>query len=215
VTEARAPRKYDSTLRRERAAETRERIVAAGCDLLQGSSIRDWHGVTVRAVADRAGVNERTVYRHFANERGLRDEVMARLEYQAGIDLEGMVLEDIVGVTERILEVVSAHPLEPRSPLDPTLTEAGKRERDALRRAVAARTEGWSEAEQAVAAAMFDVFWGVATYERLVVDWQLDGRQAIEGITWVTGLIEEAVRTGRRPGGGAGATGSPRGPSVR
>ena len=76
VTEARASRKYDSTLRRQRAAETRERIVAAGCDLLQGSSIRDWRGVTVRAVADRAGVNERTVYRHFANERGLRDEVM-------------------------------------------------------------------------------------------------------------------------------------------
>ena len=110
---------------------------------------------------------------------------------------------------------MSAHPLEPRSPLDPTLTEAGQREREALRRAVAARTEGWSEAEQAVAAAMFDVLWGVATYERLVVDWQLDGPQAIEGITWVTELIEEAVRTGRRPGGGAGTRGSPRGPSGR
>jgi hypothetical protein len=39
----------------------------------------------------------------------------------------------------------------------------------------------------------------VAAYERLVVDWQLDSEQAIEGITWVIELIEDAVRTGRRP----------------
>jgi AcrR family transcriptional regulator len=152
-------------------------------------------------VAEQAGVNERTVYRHFANERGLRDEVMRRLEQQAGIDLAGLQLEHIADVAARIFETVSSHPLEPRPPLDPTLTEASQRNRDALRRAVAARTEGWSEADQAVAAAMFDVLWAVAAYERLVVDWQLDSEQAIEGITWVIELIEDAVRTGRRPSG--------------
>ena len=41
-----ARRPYDSTLRRQRAGETRERIVAAGSDLLRGSSIRDWRTVT-------------------------------------------------------------------------------------------------------------------------------------------------------------------------
>ena len=33
---------YDSPLRQQRAEETRDRIVAAGCELLRGSSIRDW-----------------------------------------------------------------------------------------------------------------------------------------------------------------------------
>ena len=56
-----------------------------------------------------------------------------------------------------------------------------------------------AEADRLVAAAMFDVLWSVASYERLVVDWQLDRKQAIRGITWVIGLIEEAVRNGRRP----------------
>ena len=46
-------RSYDSGLRRQRAAETRERIVAAGSELLHGSSVRDWHGLTIRAVAER------------------------------------------------------------------------------------------------------------------------------------------------------------------
>jgi hypothetical protein len=45
---------------------------------------------------------------------------------------------------------------------------------------------------------MIDVLWGVAAYERLVVDWQLDPDQAIRGVTWVIGLIEEEVREGHR-----------------
>ena len=47
---------------------------------------------------------------------------------------------------------------------------------------------------------MFDLLWSVASYERLVVYWQVDRESAIRGITWVVGLVEEAVRKGRRPG---------------
>ena len=195
----RARRGYDSTRRRQQAAGTRERIVAAGSELLHRSPIRDWRALTVRAVAERAGVNERTVYRHFVNERGLRDAVMHRLEEEAGIDLAGLRLEDIAAAAARIFEHVSSYPRKPRLPLDPTLTEASQRQRKALLGAVAARTAGWPEADRVVAAAMFDVLWGVASYERLVVDWQLDREQATRGITWVIRLIEEAVRKGRRP----------------
>ena len=83
-----ARRSYDGTLRRQRAAETRARIIAAGSELLHGSSVRDWHGLTIRAVAEKAGVNERTVYRHFVNEQGLRDAVMHEVEGRFGIALE-------------------------------------------------------------------------------------------------------------------------------
>ncbi len=195
----RVRRRYDSTLRRQRAARTRELIVAAGSELLHRSSIRDWRGLTVRAVAERAGVNERTVYRHFVNERALRDAVMHRLEEEAGIDLAGMRLEDVADVAARIFKHVSSYPIKPRPTLDPTLTEAGRRQRTALRGAGAARAARWREADRVVAAAMFDVLWSVASYERLVVDWQLDREQAIRGIAWAIGLLEEAVRKGRCP----------------
>jgi len=197
---ARARRRYDTTLRRQQAAGTRERIVAVGSALLHRSPIRDWRSLTLRAVAERAGVNERTVYRHFANERALRDAVMHRLEEEAGIDLTGLRLEDVADVAARIFEHVSAYPRKARPPLDPTLTEASQRQRKALLRAVTAQAARWPEADRVVAAAMFDVLWSVASYERLVVDWQLDREGAIRGITWVVGLIEEAVRKGRRPG---------------
>jgi len=195
----RARRQYDSSLRRLRAAETRERIVAAGSELLHGSPIRDWRALTVRAVAERARVNQRTVYRHFANERELRDAVMHRLEQEAGVDLAGLRLDGVAEITARIFKHVSSYPLEPRRQLDPTLSEAGQRQRNALLAAVAARTARWPEADRRVAAAMFDVLWSVASYERLVVDWQLDRKQVVRGITWVIGLVEEAIRKGRRP----------------
>lgn len=192
-------RRYDSPVRQQRASETRERIVTAACEILRQSSIRDWHTLTVRAVAERAGVHERTVYRHFTNERGLRDQVMHRMEQEAGIDLTALRLDDIADVARRIFGAVAAHPLPERPPLDPTLTEAGQRERDALLRAVGPHTDGWSDADRTLAAAMFDVLWGVAPWERLVADWQLPPERAVAGITWVIGLIEAAVREGRRP----------------
>ena len=194
-----ARRRYDSPLRQQQASATRERIVTAGRELLEAAPIHDWRALTMRAVADRAGVNERTVYRHFTNERGLRDAVMHSIEQQAGIDLEALRLEDIADVAKRIFAEVSTHPL-PRRELDPTLSNASERLHDALLRALAPRTEAWSEADRTIAAAMFDVLWGVAPYERLVADWRLDPHQAVAGISWVIGLIEDAVREGRGPG---------------
>ena len=106
----------------------------------------------------------------------------------------------------RIFASVSSHPLPSRPPLDPTLTEASRRQREALLRALAPHAESWSETDRTVAAAMFDVLWGVAPYERLVADWGLAAEQAVAGITWVMGLIEDAVRDGRGP---VPATGTP------
>jgi AcrR family transcriptional regulator len=199
VPTAGSRRNYDSTLRRERAGQTRSRIVAAGAELLQGSSIRDWQGLTIGAVAERAGVNARTVFRHFGNERALRDAVMHRLEHDTGISLAEMRLEDVADVTARIFRHVSAYPLAPRPPLDPTLEATNQRQHDALLAAVAEHTAQWSVADRRLAAGMFDVLWAVGSYERLVTDWQLEGDDAIRAITWVVGLVEEAVRAGRRP----------------
>jgi AcrR family transcriptional regulator len=191
-------RRYDNTLRRERANETRDRIVTAGAALVTASSLRDWRGVTIRAVADRAGVNERTVYRHFANERALRDAVMQRLEQAVGIDLEALDLEDVAGAAARMFRHLAGYPIK-RRPLDPTLAEANARQHDALLAAVSAQTPRWSDDDRSLAAAMLDVLWSLASYERLVRDWNLDSEEAIRGMTWVIDLVARAVRDRQRP----------------
>jgi AcrR family transcriptional regulator len=192
-------RRYDSPLRRQRAAETRERIVAAGAEILHGFPVWDWQALTVRAVAERAGVNERTVYRYFATERDLREAVLIRLQEEAGVDIDGLALDDLQEITARIFRHVSAFPLEPRTPRDATLVAAATRQREALLAAVTPFAEDWPQVDRALAAAMLDVLWSVVAYERLVADWELDPKEAIRGITWVMGLVQDAVRQGRRP----------------
>ena len=127
------------------------------------------------------------------------DAVMHRNEEQAGIDLAGMQLEGIATVAAQIFEHVSQYPREPRPPLEPTLIDAKDRQREALFGAIAAGTEQWSEEDRTMAAAMFDVLWSVASYERLVVDWQIDHERAVQGISWVIGLVAQAVKDGRGP----------------
>jgi AcrR family transcriptional regulator len=186
-------------VRRRRAAETRERIVGAGAELLHELPIWDWGALTVRAVAARAEVNERTVYRYFPSERALRDAVLARLEEESGVELAGMRLEDVADVTARMFEYVSSFPLAPRTPPDPTVLAANQRQREALLAAVASAAGTSSPADRTITAAMLDVLWSVVSYERLVAEWELDPDDAIRGLTWVIGLVEEAIRSGVTP----------------
>ena len=186
-------------MRDQRVAQTRARIVAAGAEILHGYPIWNWGALTVRAVAQQAGVNERTVYRYFASERALRDAVMAQLEEEAGVDLEGLTLDGLQKFTAQILEFVSSFPLEPRTPHDPTLTTADQRQRNALLGAVAGPTGEWSEVDSRIAAALFDVLWSIGTYERLVADWELDPADAIRAVTWAISVVQDAIaRTAAR-----------------
>ena len=189
---ARVGRPYDGTLRRERAAETRERIIVAGAELLHRTTVRDLKKLTVRAVAERAGVNERTVYRYFGNERGLRDAVMHRNEQQAGIDLVGMQLEDIATVAAQIFDHVSLYPREPApAPRSdpprrqgPSTRSAARRDRSDHRGMADRRPQKWWPRSSMCSGA-----WAPTS------DWSSTGRSITAGgrsISWVIGLVEQA-----------------------
>jgi AcrR family transcriptional regulator len=61
-------RKYDMKRRAKRQEETRQRIVEATIELHQSVGMAR---TTISAVAEKAGVQRLTVYRHFPNERAL------------------------------------------------------------------------------------------------------------------------------------------------
>ena len=195
-------RPYESPLRRQQAAQTRDRIVAAGVELVHSFPSWNWRDLTVRAVARRAGVNESTVYRYFSTERGLRDAVMRRLVEESGVDLRGLRLEDFADVIARVFAYLSSFPIKPRQTEDPTFAATDERRREALVAAVAQAAPDWSDAECRLAAAMLDMFWSVPSYERLISAWGLDPGEATRAVGWVIGLIEAAVRAGRGPGPG-------------
>ena len=115
---------------------------------------------------------------------------MHRLEQKAGIDLEGMRLEDVADMTARIFAHVSAYPVRPKPPLDPTLADANIRQRRALFSALEEKTKQWPETDRQAVAAMLDVLWSVATYERLASDWDMDSDQAIQAVIWLIDLVQ-------------------------
>jgi AcrR family transcriptional regulator len=180
-------------------AETRERIITAGADLMHGFPVWKWTELTVPAVARRAGVTERTVYRHFSGERDLRDAVLERLREEAGVSLEGLELGNLKEVATRIFEYVSSFPIEARVSTDPSVAAENERQRTALLRAVRPAAKDWSATDRRIAAGMLDVLWSPASYERLVADWDLPPKEAIRAITWVMQLLEDAIQNSSGP----------------
>ena len=191
-------RRYDSPVRRRQVAETRERILDAASALVHGFPTWDWHALTFRAVAERAGVSERTVYRHFTTERDLRDAVMRRLEEEAGVSYHGVGLDDLADVAALVFSSLSSFAVSPEAMDDPTFAAEDRLRRDALREAVAAAAaaNNWTAVERDMAAGLLDVLWNVPSFERLVVQWGLDAEDATRAIAWAIGLVVDALRAG-------------------
>jgi len=192
-------RRYDNSRRREAAALTRSQIIEAGCEVVRESAVRDWGGLTIAAVAERAGVSERTVYRHLGSEAGLRDAVISEIQQQAGIDLEALRIGGVADLAELIFRQVSAFRAVATVELDPTLQAAAVRQRQALTAATAAAAPGWSEDQQRAASAVLDVLWAPAAYERIALDWGLDTEGAIAALRWAVRLVERAIAEGDPP----------------
>jgi AcrR family transcriptional regulator len=192
-------RRYDSPVRREQSAATRERIVEAGSALVHELSSFDWRGVTVRAVAARAEVHERTVHRHFATERDLRAAVLQRLIDESGVTIEGMRLEDLPGHVEQLFDYLASFSSPNEREPDAVLVALDERRKAATLATVAAAAEQLSDDDQRLAAAMIDVLWGLPTYQRLLNGWGLDAAEAANGVNWLIRLLTDAIRTGDGP----------------
>jgi AcrR family transcriptional regulator len=146
-------------------------------------------------VAARAGVGERTVYRHFPTERHLHDAVMQRLQEEAGITYEDVELDNLAEVTARIFASLQSFAVRTSmaTPDDATFVAVDERRRTALLRAVSASAPQWTDAERATVAALLDVLWNLPSYERLVGAWNLPPTEATRAITWLMGQLVKAV----------------------
>ena len=192
-------RRYNSPLRQQQFAATRERIVAAGAKLVHSYPAWDWTNLTAPAVGERAGVSERTVQRHFATERQLRDAVLQRMLEESGIALQDLELDHFGDVTERMFAYLSSFAIAPEPVGDPSFASMDEKRRDALLDAVVRATPGWQDHDRETAAAVLDIFWNPPTYERLIAVWGFDSERAIRALSWLISLTEEAISNGRRP----------------
>lgn len=94
-----SPGQRRSTLREAQAELTRERIVHAVADLLRTTPVDE---MTMRDVAQAAGIGERTLYRYYADREALRGGVVAWLDDH----LEPAVLEGAVEQAPQLPDLV-------------------------------------------------------------------------------------------------------------
>lgn len=185
-------RRYDSPARRRQLEETRERILDAAAEIAREQDDWDWQGLTYRAVAERAGVGERTVYRHFATSEDLHDAVMRRLIAAAGISYDDMTLEDVALLARRFFRALPRFKARPQQVGGPAAQEADRRRREAVLRAVTAETDDPALARRT--AAVLDVLSIPSAYERLVGTWGMSPKQAADTVAWVVDVLGKELR---------------------
>ena len=192
-------RPYHSPLRKRQTAETRQRIISAGVELIHELPDWDWKDLTFRAVGERAGISERTVYRHFSSERKLKDAIMQQLVDDSGVDLKKLELKDFPDITATVFRFLSSVAYSPIEEEEPTFALIDEHRRKSLLEAVARETPEWSEEEQETTAAMLDLLWNLPPYERLLNAWRFDTDRAINAVSWLISLIQDAIAQDRRP----------------
>jgi AcrR family transcriptional regulator len=187
-------RSYHSPARQKAAAATRDRIIDAGTRLVREFTTWDWDELTFRAVAERAEVSERTVYRHFPTERHLHDAIMGRLEDEAGIAYENVELDNFAEVAARLFASLGRFAIKDSigTPHGPAFVGAEGKRHDALDRAVVAAQ--LPDSQRRALAGLLDVLWSPPTYERLVGAWSLDNGEAVEAVQWLIAKVIAAVQ---------------------
>ncbi len=192
-------RRYNSVVRQQQSSETRELIITSGVKLAHEFPAWDWKNLTFRAVGERAGISERTVYRYFSTEQALKDAVIQRLVKESGIKLDSLTLPEFTTTIKSLFRYMLSFSAKTKAPEDPSFSSVDQERRAALLRSVVEATPGWSEAQQRVVTASLDIFWQPSTYERLLNGWNFDSEQSLATLTWLIDLVETAVKEGRRP----------------
>jgi hypothetical protein len=110
-------------------------------------------------------------------------------------------LEDFANVTTQMFSYLSSFATEPTTApvVDPTFAFADQLRCDALKNAVAEVTPEWTDRDRENAAAALDILWNLPPYERLRTVWGFDADRSVGAITWLIGLIQEAIQQGRKP----------------
>lgn len=192
-------RAYNSPLREQQIAATKERIINAGAELIHGYESWDWNKLNALAVAKRAGVGKRTVQRYFPSEKILRDAVLQHLLLESGVQFEQLTLDDFGSTVEKIFRYLQSFALTSVYPYDPTVKTLDQQGRSMLLKAVTDAKPDWPESKQIAAAALLDMFWQPLLLDRMTTTWGMEMDHAVGIIKWLIEMIDTAIKKDRLP----------------
>jgi AcrR family transcriptional regulator len=193
-------REYNSEIRTTQTAATRSRILAAASELAHAASSWDWRELTIRAIAERAGIAERTMYRYFSTEKELHDGLMQRLHEEAGVSYATTKLDELPEFAARSFASWGTFAVPPTLAVrHPTFVAVDQTRTKALKQALRQATVGWSEADREIAAGALDVLMMPTAYDRLINSRKMNLAAATRAVTWAIDVLIAGIRSGHKP----------------
>jgi AcrR family transcriptional regulator len=197
-----ANRSYKSPLRQQQAEATRERIVQATAELIEECGPE---AISNRQIAERAGVTEITIYRHFPS----RDELLSTLWQKTNAE-QGVrggfpdTLDGIVGQMEALFRSFDQTPAHIQSTLTTPQGRAMRASRDEDRRAAFLKAveeaPDLGEEDRLAAAGVLQLLYSAYAWLSLREQWGMDGEQAAAATAWAARtLIDDLKNPDRVP----------------
>lgn len=195
-------RTYNSPLRREQAEATRNRIMAATTELIEECGPE---AISNRQIAERAGVTEITVYRHFSSREALLSALWDKANAEQGV--RGGFPETLDGILERLDPLFCSFDETPAHILSTLTTSQGRALRAARnedRRAAFLKAvdevPGLSEHDRRAAAGVLQLLYSAYAWLSLREQWDMTGAQAAVAASWAARtLIDDLKYPSRGP----------------
>ncbi|MGK9264834.1 TetR/AcrR family transcriptional regulator [Sinorhizobium meliloti] len=195
-------RAYNSPLREEKVRETRESILVALLSLMQSSAMPD--DISMEAIAAEAGIQRRTIFRHFASKDDLLFAFWPWFNARIGASMKPETLQDIISGPPQAFPLFDAHEAAMRAALHSrtgrqmrlgTVSDRRKYFSAGLAPVLSALTPERARKVEALA----HLLYSASAWEVLKDYGGLDGTQAGETASWALELILSAVSSGEIP----------------
>jgi AcrR family transcriptional regulator len=189
-------RSYRSPLREEQAQTTRERILAALGQLIASAGERD--DISMDAIAEAAGVERRTVFRHFESRDVLFRAYFQWLNDTLGAEVAPRTPAEMAASLRSAFRSFDAHESAMRSAIH---SRPGREmrsatipaRRDAFAACLASVTSGLSASDRARVEALAHLLYSAPAWEVLKDYGGLTGSEAGEAAAWALDVILSAV----------------------
>lgn len=189
-------RSYSSPLREARALETRERILEGVAAWMQLDTQGEF---TLDAVAEAAGVERRTVFRHFATKEALLEAFWGWINHRITPHTLPGSLDELVAAPRETFARFDDHDGVIRASLH---TPAGRTmrlaavpaRREAFREALRGATRGASAADRRRLEAVAHALYSASAWEAMRDYAGVSGAQAGDAASWALGVLVDAVR---------------------
>jgi AcrR family transcriptional regulator len=197
-------RPYSSPLRDSQVQRTRDLILDALTELLAELPSDQ---ISTREIAQRAGVSQPTVYRHYPDRQalleGLADRVTLRWSASTGgrrarslDELAANAVEDIALTEEHAVEAMAEAVLN----ADPRRLSRASRERsEELRQLVAESFPEYSERDHLRITALLRTIFSVQSWLRMREEFGIPGDESGPVLAWAFQTLVDEIRAGKFP----------------